>query len=140
MLRPPWQGEIIMPCHIIWSLELLYSYLRNSVKEFFFFFDIHIVLYSTLGYFHISIFASRPRGLIFLKTVEEDDTVETKNLFVSVHTEAALEVGPTNVLQIPFSRKHLYTAGCPWASIKAQANWYLKILQIHSRKSISGIS
>ncbi|XP_031250194.1 uncharacterized protein LOC116114653 [Pistacia vera] len=55
---------------------------------------------STLGYFHISIFVSSPRGLIFLKAVDIDDTDETENLFASVLIDAILEVGPTNVLQI----------------------------------------
>lgn len=55
---------------------------------------------STLGYFQISIFVSSSRGLTFLKAVDIDDTDKMENLFTSALTDAILEVGPTNVLQI----------------------------------------
>ncbi|KAK1587628.1 hypothetical protein Q3G72_014991 [Acer saccharum] len=54
----------------------------------------------TLGCFHISIFVSSPRGLIFLKALDIDDSDEAENLFTSVLSDVIAEVGPTNVLQI----------------------------------------
>ncbi|KAL5830935.1 hypothetical protein ACOSQ4_016289 [Xanthoceras sorbifolium] len=53
----------------------------------------------TLGCFHISIFVSSPRGLIFLKALDIDSD-EAENLFTSVLSDVIVEVGPTNVLQI----------------------------------------
>lgn len=52
----------------------------------------------TLGGFHISILVSSPRGILFLKAMEIKDDVD--NALISVLSEAVMEVGPTNVLQI----------------------------------------
>ncbi|XVF19118.1 hypothetical protein REPUB_Repub11eG0082000 [Reevesia pubescens] len=55
---------------------------------------------STQGCFHINIFVSSPRGLIFLRAVDIDDSDEAANMFTSVLTDAIEEVGAINVLQI----------------------------------------
>lgn len=54
----------------------------------------------TLGCFHISIFVSSPRGLLFLKALDIDDSAEAENLFTNILSDVILEVGPTNILQI----------------------------------------
>ncbi|KAG6761795.1 hypothetical protein POTOM_035031 [Populus tomentosa] len=53
-----------------------------------------------LGSLNISIFVSSPRGLVFLKAVDVDDTDEGQHVFTSALTDTIMEVGPTNVLQI----------------------------------------
>ncbi|KAG6763115.1 hypothetical protein POTOM_033650 [Populus tomentosa] len=53
-----------------------------------------------LGSLNISIFVSSPRGLVFLKAVDVDDTDEGEHVFTSALTDTIMEVGPTNVLQI----------------------------------------
>lgn len=53
-----------------------------------------------LGCFPTGIFVSSPRGLVFLKALDLDDTDEAENLFITVLSDAILEVGPKNVLQI----------------------------------------
>lgn len=50
--------------------------------------------------FHINIFVSSPRGLIFLKAVDVDDTDEGDHVFTGALSDAIMEVGPLNVLQI----------------------------------------
>ncbi|XWS71034.1 hypothetical protein CRYUN_Cryun03dG0102000 [Craigia yunnanensis] len=55
---------------------------------------------STQGCFHINIFVSSPRGLIFLRAVDIDDSDEAVNMFTSVLTDAIVEVGAINILQI----------------------------------------
>ncbi|KAK9279780.1 hypothetical protein L1049_013462 [Liquidambar formosana] len=54
----------------------------------------------TLGSFYISIFVSSPRGLLFLKAVEINDGDALENVFSSVLSDAIMEIGPKNVLQI----------------------------------------
>ncbi|XP_021654733.2 uncharacterized protein LOC110645792 [Hevea brasiliensis] len=53
-----------------------------------------------LGSFHINIFVSSPRGLIFLKAVDVDDNGEGDHVFTGALSDSIMEVGPSNVLQI----------------------------------------
>ncbi|EEF34936.1 protein dimerization, putative [Ricinus communis] len=53
-----------------------------------------------IGCFHINIFVSSPRGLIFLKAVDVDDCDEGDHVLAGALSDAILEVGPSNVLQI----------------------------------------
>ncbi|KAL3580941.1 hypothetical protein D5086_018776 [Populus alba] len=48
----------------------------------------------------IASFGSGPRGLVFLKAVDVDDTDEGEHVFTSALIDTIMEVGPTNVLQI----------------------------------------
>ncbi|KAA8550236.1 hypothetical protein F0562_001920 [Nyssa sinensis] len=57
-------------------------------------------LNGTLGCFCINIFISSPRGLMFLKTVDINEGDGADNVFTNVLSDAIMEVGPTNVLQI----------------------------------------
>ncbi|KAF3960345.1 hypothetical protein CMV_014932 [Castanea mollissima] len=50
--------------------------------------------------FHIDVFVSSPRGLIFLKAVDIDVIDEVDNVLSGVLSDAIEEVGPTNVVQI----------------------------------------
>ncbi|CAN0900454.1 DNA repair protein RAD5A [Linum grandiflorum] len=53
-----------------------------------------------LGSFHVSTFVSSPRGLVFLKAVDVNDSDEGKHAFVGVLNEAIKEIGQANVVQI----------------------------------------
>ena len=57
-------------------------------------------LESRLGCFHINIFVSCPRGLMFLKAVDIADVDGAENRFSGVLADVIAEVGPANVLQI----------------------------------------
>ncbi|KAF2300668.1 hypothetical protein GH714_015078 [Hevea brasiliensis] len=57
-------------------------------------------LNGALGSFHINIFVSSPRGLIFLKAVDVDDNGEGDHVFTGALSDSIMEVGPSNVLQI----------------------------------------
>ncbi|XP_015873519.3 uncharacterized protein LOC107410585 [Ziziphus jujuba] len=57
-------------------------------------------LETMLGCFHIDIFISSPRGLVFLKAVDIDDIDGALNLLMGVLCDAIMEIGPENVLQI----------------------------------------
>lgn len=57
-------------------------------------------LESMLGCFHINIFISNPRGLMYLKAVDIDDIDGADNVFAGVLGDIIMEVGPKNVLQI----------------------------------------
>ncbi|PRQ33246.1 putative HAT dimerization domain, ribonuclease H-like domain-containing protein [Rosa chinensis] len=57
-------------------------------------------LESMLGCFHINIFISNPRGLMYLKAVDIDDIDGADNVFSGVLGDIIMEVGPRNVLQI----------------------------------------
>ncbi|XP_020536274.1 uncharacterized protein LOC105637355 isoform X2 [Jatropha curcas] len=54
----------------------------------------------TLGSFHINIFVSSPRGLIFLKAVDVDDSNEVDHVFTGALNDAIIEIGQSNVLQV----------------------------------------
>ncbi|XP_021276154.1 uncharacterized protein LOC110410660 [Herrania umbratica] len=62
---------------------------------------------STQGCFHVNIFVSSPRGLIFLRAVDIDDSDEAVDMFTSVLTDAIVEVGAINVLQIISHTDHV---------------------------------
>ncbi|XP_042959851.1 uncharacterized protein LOC122294927 isoform X2 [Carya illinoinensis] len=53
---------------------------------------------SSLGCLHIDIYVCSPRGLAFLKAVDID--ANDDNVFPGALTDAIIEVGPTNVVQI----------------------------------------
>ncbi|KAM7272464.1 hypothetical protein ACFE04_027127 [Oxalis oulophora] len=65
-------------------------------------------LNDTLGCFHVYLFVSSPRGLMFLKTVDLGENDEGENVFSDSLTDAIVEVGPTNVLQIISQLGHVY--------------------------------
>ncbi|KAJ6368959.1 hypothetical protein OIU78_001349 [Salix suchowensis] len=52
------------------------------------------------GIVHVNIFISSPRGLVFLKAVDVNDTDEGEHVFTGALADTIMEVGPTNVLQI----------------------------------------
>ncbi len=52
------------------------------------------------GCFRIDVFVSSPRGLIFLKAVDIDVIDGVDNVLTGVLSDAIVEVGPTNVVQI----------------------------------------
>ncbi|CAO2814660.1 unnamed protein product [Amaranthus hypochondriacus] len=54
----------------------------------------------SLGCFCINLFVSSPRGVMFLKSVDINEGDEADNLFVDVLSDAIVEIGPRNVLQI----------------------------------------
>ena len=49
---------------------------------------------------HVNVFISSPRGLVFLKAVDVNDTDEGEHVFTGALADTIMEVGPTNVLQI----------------------------------------
>ncbi|XP_050213239.1 uncharacterized protein LOC126664745 isoform X2 [Mercurialis annua] len=53
-----------------------------------------------VGNFHVNIFVSSPRGLIFLKAVDVDDCDDGDHVLSGALSDAVSEVGPSNVLQI----------------------------------------
>ncbi|XP_021899084.1 uncharacterized protein LOC110815562 [Carica papaya] len=55
---------------------------------------------ATLGLFHISVFVSSPRGLIFLKALDVHDDVDADDVFACALSDAIIEVGPKYVLQV----------------------------------------
>ncbi|XP_065868441.1 uncharacterized protein [Euphorbia lathyris] len=57
-------------------------------------------LNGTIGSFHINIFVSSPRGHTFLKAVDIDDSDEGDHLFSDALSDAIVEVGSSNVIQI----------------------------------------
>lgn len=57
-------------------------------------------LNGTIGSLHVNVFVSSPRGLMFFKAVDVDDSDEGDHLFTSALNDAIVEVGPSNVIQI----------------------------------------
>ncbi|WCJ41705.1 hAT transposon superfamily [Euphorbia peplus] len=53
-----------------------------------------------IGNFNINMFVSSPRGLTFLKSIDIDDNDEGDHLFSGALSDAILEVGSSNVIQI----------------------------------------
>ncbi|KAJ8767768.1 hypothetical protein K2173_020708 [Erythroxylum novogranatense] len=53
-----------------------------------------------LSNFHIDLFVSSPRGLVFLKAVDVDISDDGDQVFTAALCDTIVEVGPSNVLQI----------------------------------------
>ncbi|KMT01813.1 hypothetical protein BVRB_9g210950 [Beta vulgaris subsp. vulgaris] len=54
----------------------------------------------SLGCFCINFFISSPRGVMFLKSIDINEGDEADDMFINVLSDAILEIGPRNVIQI----------------------------------------
>ncbi|WRX33790.1 protein of unknown function DUF659 - like 4 [Theobroma cacao] len=95
----------------------------------------YTVLLRTQGCFHVNIFVSSPRGLIFLRAVDIDDSDEEVDMFTSVLTDAIVEARAINVLQIIShidhackSTKSLISSKFPYILWSPCTSHYVRIL------------